>query len=163
MRNEASDGGREVLLTANGDDIREVEVIEERSIALYHVMLRGDGFEETAEILFRLVRWAARSNPGKPRSLYLDVDGHRVAGGGYDRDSFEIMRYFIFGFLRRWLTEMNTPLAVARTREQHEDVPDYLVTIDSLPNGTRREETATYARELGVAIYDPETDEVVEH
>lgn len=84
-------------------------------IALYHVMFTDEGFDRTAEMLFTIVREAARAYPGRPRALFLDIEGLRPSPqAGYDHDAFEIMSSFVLGFLSPWLTEINTPLISAR-------------------------------------------------
>lgn len=71
-------------------------------IALYHVMFTDEGFDRTAEMLFTIVREAARAYPGRPRALFLDIEGHRPSPqAGYDHDAFEIMSSFVLGSSRR--------------------------------------------------------------
>ena len=43
-------------------------------------------FEKAAKDLVSLVYAAEKKEPGKPRTLYLDIDGHRNAQGRFDAD-----------------------------------------------------------------------------
>lgn len=97
------------------------------AIALYHVMKASDGFDETAQALFQLVRMAARQYRAQRRVLFLDVEGHRNPAGGFDNAAFEIINDFTLGTLKQWLSEVHTPLLHAvTTQPQSEDVPDHL-------------------------------------
>ncbi|MFC9153816.1 HNH endonuclease [Streptomyces bauhiniae] len=96
-------------------------------IALYHDMRVEEDFTKCAHRLFAILKKAAKSRPGAPRHLYLDIQGHRNAAGGYDADSLEIMQHFILGFLSPYLTEVSMPLFRGRNPErQREDIPDVL-------------------------------------
>lgn len=97
------------------------------SIAIYHRVMRREGFEETARILLHLVRDARDKAPDKPRVLYLDIDGHRNEAGGFDGEMFELQQEFVLGFLMPFLKEVHMPLASASNpREQSNEVPDEL-------------------------------------
>ncbi len=62
----------------------------EIAIGLYHVVYPHERFDEAATTLFELVRGAEERSPGQRRVLYLDIDGHRNAEGGYDLDMYEL-------------------------------------------------------------------------
>lgn len=53
--------------------------MEKAGVALYHRVLRRENFEKAAKDLVSLVYAAEKKEPGKPRILYLDIDGHRNA------------------------------------------------------------------------------------
>lgn len=55
-------------------------------VALYHRVMRRENFEKAAKDLVSLVYAAEKKEPGKPRTLYLDIDGHRNAQGRFDAD-----------------------------------------------------------------------------
>ncbi|MEV5238692.1 HNH endonuclease [Streptomyces cinnamoneus] len=98
-----------------------------KGIALYHDMRVEEDFTKCATRLFSILKKAAATSPGAPRHLYLDVQGHRNAAGGYDADALEIIREFVLGFLGPYLAEISTPLYRARNPEpQREDIPDFL-------------------------------------
>ncbi|MFF0427126.1 HNH endonuclease [Streptomyces sp. NPDC004520] len=98
-----------------------------KGIALYHDMRVEEDFTKCATRLFSILKQAAASNPGAPRYLFLDVQGHRNAAGGFDADAFEIIHEFLLDFLGPYLTEISTPLYRVRNPEpQREDVPDVL-------------------------------------
>ncbi|MFJ9647190.1 HNH endonuclease [Streptomyces sp. NPDC101206] len=90
-----------------------------------------EDFAKCATRLFSILKKAAATSPGTPRHLYLDVQGHRNAAGGYDADALEIIREFLLGFLGPYLTEISTPLYHVRNPEQQrEDLPDVLDVRD---------------------------------
>jgi hypothetical protein len=99
-----------------------------KGIAIYHVVYGHEGFEDAARKLYEMVRSAAERYPGKPRRLYLDIEGHRNEAGGFDHDMSEIQRSFVLGFLGPYLSYVSMPLLTAGRREpQQEDVPPELV------------------------------------
>jgi hypothetical protein len=132
------------------------------NVAIYHEMRAEEGFDDTAEMIFQLVRDCAATHPGKSRLLFLDVAGHRNQAGGFDQDAYELIVHFVTGFLMQWLTEAGTPFGIFRNANQREDVPD---ALDILPGGdsTEREETLRKnAKAMGSPIYDSETGEMVD-
>ena len=101
--------------------------MEEKGIALYHRVMRRENFEKAARDLVALVRAAEEKSPGAPRTLFLDIDGHRNREGGFDADMFELQKEFGLGFLLPYLTEVHFPLISARNEKgQRNDVPDQL-------------------------------------
>lgn len=101
-------------------------------IGIYHEMRAREGFEETAGMLWVMVREAARQHPGKPRHLYLDIDGHRdrARGSGYDADATELIS-FARAALGPYLTR--APWGKAEDGPQREDMPDVML----IPTGDR--------------------------
>ncbi|MDA3642613.1 HNH endonuclease [Saccharopolyspora indica] len=98
-----------------------------KKIVLYHDMRVEEDFTKCATRLFSILKQAAATAPGSPRCLYLDVQGHRNAAGGYDADAFEIIHEFLLSFLSPYLTEISTPLfRVRNPGPQREDVPAVL-------------------------------------
>ena len=92
--------------------------------ALYHVVYVHEGFEESAQALFRLVKRAEEVSPGKPRSLILDIEGHRDGEGRFDRDMRELQQDFVLGFLSRYLSQIHIPLfSAANPGKQDDAVP----------------------------------------
>lgn len=74
-----------------------------------------------------LVYAAEKKEPGKPRTLYLDIDGHRNAQGGFDADMLELQKEFGLKFLLPFLTEVHFPLISAKNKNpQRNDVPERL-------------------------------------
>ncbi len=96
-------------------------------IALYHEMRRRENFEQTAGILWCLVRHAAQESPGVPRCLYLDIEGHRREGvrDEYDDDANELI-----AFVRAALGPYLTTTPWGRTDEsaaQSDELPETLI------------------------------------
>src|SRR5262245_3143038 len=95
--------------------------------AIYHRVYAQEGFAEAAQTLFKLVQEAQRQQPNKKRLLYLDIEGHRNKQGGFDDDMLELQTHFLVGFLSRFLTEFNCPLASAKNEKvQENDIPESL-------------------------------------
>jgi hypothetical protein len=82
----------------------------EKFVAIYHVVLEGEGLEESAQILFQMLHEAQELQPGRPRKLFLDIDGHRNAHGEFDGEMLALQQDFVYGFLRRYVTEIHCPL-----------------------------------------------------
>ena len=59
--------------------------MDQAGVALYHRVMRRENFEKAAKDLVSLVYAAEKKEPGKPRTLYLDIDGHRNAQGRLTR------------------------------------------------------------------------------
>ena len=94
---------------------------DDRAVAIYHVVYSHEGFEESAQILFKLVQRAQKLMLGKLRQLYLDIEGHRNSEGGFDADMFELQTVFLPDFLAQFLSEIHCPLFRTSNRKQQED------------------------------------------
>jgi hypothetical protein len=107
---------------------REMTTIDDRGVALYHVVLPHEGFEESARALFRLVRRAQDVKPGARRMLFLDIEGHRQPDARFDADMRELQQEFLFDVLAPFLTEAHCPLVTLRNPHPQDDaLPDDLV------------------------------------
>lgn len=97
----------------------------ETGVAIYHVVHANEGFEESAQTLFDLVKSAQQQWPGKRRVLFLDIEGHRNNAGGFDPDMVELMQDYLVGFLGHHLSEIVAPLFhVSASNAQDNDIPD---------------------------------------
>ena len=97
-------------------------------IAIYHRVYKRENFEKAANDLIKLIYKAQEQQPGMPRVLYVDIDGHRNKAGGYDEDMQELQIEFGLGFFIQYLKEVHFPLAsVKNTKEQNNDVPKVLI------------------------------------
>jgi hypothetical protein len=116
---------------------RVAPTIDDRSVAIYHVVYPHEGFAESARTLFRLVRRAQGVKPGKNRKLFLDIEGRRNSDGSFDADMLELQNAFLLGFLAPFLSEVCCPLVTLRNPgPQDDDIPLELVIEE--PDGTRR-------------------------
>lgn len=123
-------------------------------IALYHRMLKNEGFEETAETLFKLVQKAAREYPGQPRALFLDIDGHRNSKGGLDHDAWELVSNFVPGMLLPHLKQFSCPLYTTENPEpQRDDVPHELQIFPGV-SGQERKDLIDSMKQAGLEPYD---------
>jgi hypothetical protein len=130
---------------------------EGKGVALYHVMRADEDFETTADMLFQVVKKAAREFPGKPRYLFLDVEGHRNAAGSYDADADELYSSFIPGYLGQFLTEIPLINARARRDSQREDMPEHLVISPGGASEGRTERLREQASRTGLPVWDADT------
>ncbi|GAA1293898.1 hypothetical protein Psi02_42410 [Planotetraspora silvatica] len=98
-----------------------------KSVLLYHDMAVYENFERCAQRIFKVAQMAERTRPGAPRLLHLRVQGHKNDIGGYDHDSWEIMRHFLLDMLFPYLTEITTPIYRVRNKQkQLDDIPERL-------------------------------------
>lgn len=101
------------------------------AVALYHVIYKHEGFEESAQNLFKLVQQAQRLSPGKKRKLYMDIEGHRIKDGGFDADMLELQKEFLPCFLSPYLSEIHCPLVdETNPKPQENDIPLTLILIN---------------------------------
>lgn len=101
--------------------------LRSKTVALYHVVFEDENFEISAQILIDLIRNAEKLNPGQPRRLYLDIEGHRNSKGGFDQDMYELLVNFVTEFLSQWLSSAFTPLAsIEFNHAQRNDPPEEL-------------------------------------
>ena len=96
-----------------------------KGFAMYHEMRGTDCFEETAGILWAMVRAASRLAPGQPRRLYVDIEGHSE-GGGYDAEAQELIA-FMRAAIGPHVTEVSRWGRTDDTAPQREDMPESLV------------------------------------
>ena len=102
------------------------------AVALYHVVYEHEGFDESAQNLFKLVQSAQSVKPGKKRMLYLDIEGHRNSEGGLNADMFELLNEFLLGFLSPYLSEIHCPLFdITNTKPQENNLPVALILQDA--------------------------------
>lgn len=96
-------------------------------IALYHRVMRREGFEKAAKDLFELLKAAQTKTPNMDRVLYVDIDGHKNAKGGYDHDMLELQIEFGIGFLGKYFSEIHFPLIEFKNpKPQCNDIPPKL-------------------------------------
>ncbi|MFD4957897.1 hypothetical protein [Microbacterium sp. NPDC058389] len=137
----------------SGNPAKRAERNSKKGIAIHHVMKADEDFDDTADMLFQLVRTAEANHPGKPRYLYLDVDGHRNSSGGFDHDALEIIKEYILGFLAPYLTEVHNPFGHFRpSRAQRNDLPERITVLTT--DDERRSETMRAAVAAGLEVYD---------
>lgn len=103
----------------------------DEAVAIYHVVYAHEGFEESAQALFKLIQDAQRLQPGKRRKLFLDIEGHRTSEGGFDSDMYELQQKFLLGFLGQFLSEVHAPLiSLKNPKPQSDDIPPALIIQD---------------------------------
>jgi hypothetical protein len=107
---------------------RGEESSDDSGVALYHVVLPHEGFEDAARALFRLVRRAQDVTPGGRRTLYLDIEGHRQNDRRFDADMRELQQEFLLDVLAPFLTAAHCPLVTFRNPQpQDDDIPEDLI------------------------------------
>ncbi len=101
--------------------------LHSRGVAIYHLVLKEDDFETSLNHLHRQVLYAQQTFPGRKRSLYLDIDGHRDSDASFDHDMFELQRHFLLEFLSPFLSELYMPLINVKAEKlQRNDIPEKL-------------------------------------
>ena len=109
---------------------------DKRDAALYHVVRADEGFDETAQALFKLIQLAEQRTPGKPRRLFLDIEGHRNEQGGFDQEMYEFQTTFMMTVLARRLTSFHCPLASGTNpHAQDNDIPPTLIVRQPTDGG----------------------------
>ncbi len=104
-----------------------------RMAVMYHCVYGHEDFNTSANILFKLVRNMEKQMPGRPRALYLDIEGHRNEAGGFDDDMFELQCGFILDFLLPYLTVVCMPLGKYKSgRPQENDLPERLAILSPM-------------------------------
>jgi hypothetical protein len=101
-------------------------------VAIYHRVYAHETFEQTVPKLVKLVQSAQHQQPDKPRHLYLDIDGHKLPDGAWDRDMWELQYHFIMeGGFHRFFSEINVPVGSFRCKEpQINEIPDEINVFD---------------------------------
>ena len=105
-------------------------------VAIYHVVFANEDFDQTAFHLLQLIQRAKRNYPGQKRNLYLDIEGHRNANGGFDNDMLELQKEFTIGFLLQFLSRVVMPLfTIENPQPQNDEIPEELnvLSIDGKP------------------------------
>ena len=99
----------------------------ETATAIYYSVKPHEDFETAAQRLFELVQKAQRTQPGRRRIIFLDIEGHRNARGGFDADMIELQERFLIGFLGDYVAELGLPLGhIVNANGQRDDLPDHL-------------------------------------
>lgn len=102
------------------------------SALIYHLVHNDESFDDCTEKLLLLTRHAAESQPGRRRVLFLDIEGHRNANGGFDAEMYGLQRDFVIGWLMPYLSEAHMPLGNFRNDEQRDDIPPGDVVFEDL-------------------------------
>jgi hypothetical protein len=109
------------------------ENAENKSIAIYHVVYKNEGFEKSAKIIFKLVKDAQEKSPDKDRHLYLDIEGYLQGKHKHMDEMLELQKDFILEYLMQsnWIKEVSTPLfKVTNPNPQQNDIPKGLLIND---------------------------------
>lgn len=105
--------------------------MSEKRIAVYHRILKSESFETAAKDLFNLLVNTQKKQPNKPRTLYVDIEGHRNKEGGFDKDMFELQKEFGIGFIAQFFQEIHFPLYdIENKMEQNNHIPEKLILIN---------------------------------
>lgn len=100
----------------------------DNTVAVYHVVMPEDTFEQAAQAVMGLVRQAQDQFPDWPRVLYLDVAGHEGDAAGFDPDFYEFQQDFLFSAVAPFVQALEAPLTggLVNPQPQRNDVPDRL-------------------------------------
>lgn len=117
-------------------------------IALYHRVYRRENFETAANDLMGLLYMAQEREPNEPRSLFVDIDGHKNEVGGFDEDMRELQTEFGIEILLPFVEELHFPLvSVKNPIGQRNDIPKKIVI------GNQRNERDTSLDRLYIENY----------
>jgi len=108
-------------------------------VALYHAVLADEDFERTVFNLLQLLQKAQREYPGQKKSLYIDIEGHRNAAGGFDRDMLELQSKFATDFLIQFLSRIVMPMATLENPHPQKDEVPGALTLISKDEGSNQE------------------------
>jgi hypothetical protein len=97
-----------------------------KMVAIYHLVRPAERIDESTKTLVALVRKAQKENPGKPRWLYLDIDGHRDGAEGFDSQMVELRA--LLRKLLPYLAGSSSPLLgdCHNPSAQRDDIPTTL-------------------------------------
>jgi len=103
----------------------------ERETAVIHHLVRShETFETAVQHILQMVQAAQARSPGYVRHLYLDIEGHRNADGGFDADMLELQREFVLGFLMPYMKRAQMPLGTYENPGKQDDaVPEKLEIV----------------------------------
>ena len=74
-------------------------------MAIYHLVLANENYEQSAATIFKLVSEAQMLRPNYPRCIYLDIEGHQNADRGFDDDMFGCSKDLL-GFMMQYVNEI---------------------------------------------------------
>lgn len=131
--------------------INSVKPRGKKGTAIYHNVFAHEGFEESANILIELLKSSQQEYPNGKRTLYLDIEGHRNEQKGFDKDMFELQRFFILGFLMPYFSEVHLPLvSVKNKKPQNNDLPEEFLIFSSKKEAIEFKEKS---KEQDIEIY----------
>ena len=127
-----------------------------KGAAIYHNIFANEGFEESAKILIELIKHAQQEYPNGKRTLYLDIEGHRNGQKGFDKDMFELQRFFILGFLMPYLSGAHLPLVSVKNKiPQNNDIPKEILIFSFEKEAIEFKEKS---KEHDIKIYSADND-----
>ncbi|MEU4600291.1 HNH endonuclease signature motif containing protein [Nocardia sp. NPDC023988] len=96
-----------------------------RQVLLRHDMAVYENYERCTRRIFQMLQRTQLLFPGKPRHLWISVQGHRNDAGGFDHDAHEVIRNFALELMLPYLSKVSTPLIQAsNSGRQCNDVPE---------------------------------------
>lgn len=109
------------------DNLENINQLKNKGMVIYHIVYENEDFENSAQVLFDLIKQAQKNSPNQKRILYLDIEGHRNKKGGFDNDMYELQRHFILKFLMPYLNSVYMPLiSIKNMNLQRNDIPHEL-------------------------------------
>ena len=114
-------------ISGNKQDIHIAEL--EGGVAIVHTVYKNEGCMKSAKIILELIKKAQKDKPDILRYLFLDIEGHRLESGAFDREMFSLQTDIVLSNLLKYLTEAYTPLQSWRNLKQSNDIPDIVVNL----------------------------------
>ena len=104
--------------------------MNKKEIAIYHMVKPNEDFAKATMDIYRLLKNAQAQHPNRPRTLYVDVEGHKTPSGEYNDNAFEFQKNVVIGFLLKFFTKVHLSLiSLENTDPQCNDIPDNLVVL----------------------------------
>lgn len=117
----------------NKPDAPGIAMNFDNTVSIWHVVAESDTFDVAATAVFSLLREAQERYPDWPRTMFVDIAGHRGDRYGWDEDFFEFQQDFWFSTVAHFVTAFETPLTgpLMNPNPQRNDLPDSLKISDS--------------------------------
>lgn len=131
--------------------------IKKEEILLHCIITEEEDFNKAAQKIYRLVYRTQKREPNAKRVLVVEIKGHRVPAGGYDRDMFELQGAFLLKNLLPYVQIMHLPLISVENPEPQKELEN-----ENLIICTDKEEVKEKIEEFGkekLCVWDGNEEE----
>ena len=117
-RMEEKNLGKKIITIEKAEGTCKVAIDDEDNILMVRITER-ENFMQAARKIYSLLYDEGQRNPNAKRTLVIEIQGHRVKAGGYDRDMFELQSEFAFEVLMPVVHILHMPLiSIENTKQQ---------------------------------------------
>lgn len=78
-------------------------------VELNFTVKKSDTLDSVAPRIMELIVNAQEKCPNQDRYLFLEIEGHRNANGGFDKDMMELQTHFLLGVIAEYVKGIKTP------------------------------------------------------